>query len=393
MGNGHHTADAPRRAHGRTAGWRQGSGSNTGGGRAFSYLGPGPVEIGVNMMGSERMADGRRLRTWQFGRGFNDDRSVPGPVIEGVEGQPVEVTLYSQMPHTIHFHGLDVDQANDGVPGTSGFVSGMGGGMGGGGNGGGGPGGGMGGGGDHDGGNGGAGHGGGGSGGGSGHGGGRGGGKSGPMGMGFGRVAGYTNLGSPFTYRFTAPHAGTYMYHCHVDTVLHLEMGMYGTVIIRPPDGDDSVAWAGGPAFDREYIWHLHTFDSSWHSQMVSGPRTVRHRPDYFMINGRDGAVAVDDPTSAITAAPGERVLIRLINVGYQPALVELGGLDFDVIASDGRPLPAPLNTNEQLVAPGERYDVLFTMPAGANYSAMVEYLDIRLKRALGQASTRVEAL
>ena len=210
------------------------------------------------------------------------------------------------------------------------------------------------------------------------------------MGMGFGRVAGYTNLGSPFTYRFVAPHAGTYMYHCHVDTVLHLEMGMYGTVIIRPPDGDDGLAWAGGPAFDREYIWHLHTFDSSWHSQMVSGPRTVRHRPDYFMVNGRDGTAALNDPTSAVSAAPGETVLIRLINVGYQPALVELGGLFFDVIASDGRPLPAPLTTDEQLVAPGERYDILFTMPSAADRTATVDYWDIRLRRTLGQASTTI---
>ena len=300
------------------------SDSKTGGRRTFSYLGPGPVEIGVNMMGSERMADGRRLRTWQFGSGFNDDRSVPGPVIEGVEGQAVEVTLRSQMPHTIHFHGLDVDQANDGVPGTSGYVGGMGsmGGMAGMGS--------MGG-------------------GGSGHVGG----NPGSMSMDFGRVSGYDSLGSPFTYRFIAPHAGTYMYHCHVDTVLHFEMGMYGTVIIRPPDGDDSLAWAGGPSFDREYIWHLHTFDSAWHSQKVSGPNTVRHRPDYFMINGRDGASSANDSTSAILAAPGDRVLVRLINVGYQPALVELGGLAFEVIASDGRPLPMPLTVNEHLITPG----------------------------------------
>ena len=353
MNGTHHSQATTRRSGGRMGAERYGGTSNSGGGRSFTYLGPGPIELGVGMMGSQRMADGRRLRTWYFGNGFNDDRSVPGPVIEGIEGQVVEVALYSMMPHTIHFHGLDVDQANDGVPSTSGYVAGMGRGMGGGGMSG-----------RH-------------------HGG----------GIGFGRVAGYENLGSPLTYRFVAPHAGTYMYHCHVDTVLHLEMGMYGTVIIRPPDGDDNLAWAGGPVFDREYIWHLHTLDSSWHSQMVSGPRTVRHRPDYFMINGRDGASAIDDPTSAISAARGERVLIRLINVGYQPALVELGGLQFDVIASDGRPLPTPVTTNEQLVAPGERYDILFTMPAGANYSAMVEYLDIRLKRVLGPAPTRVQAM
>jgi FtsP/CotA-like multicopper oxidase with cupredoxin domain len=152
------------------------------------------------------------------------------------------------------------------------------------------------------------------------------------------------------------------MYHCHVDTVLHVEMGMYGTVIIRPPDGSTDIAWAGGPAFDKEYIWHLHTFDSSWHSGMgrgmggmISGPGTVRHRPDYFMINGRDGNDTLTDPATAIEAGPGQQVLIRLNNVGYQPAMVRLGNLEFDVIASDGRPLTKTIRTDSQLIAPDER--------------------------------------
>jgi len=333
------------------------------------------------MMGGERMADGRSLRTWQFGRGFNDDRSVPGPVIEGVEGQPVEVTLWSQMPHTIHFHGLDVDQANDGVPSTSGYVSRMGGrmngpssvsaGMGGG--------------------HGGGGHGGGGTGGG-GHGGGHGGGgHGGGPGAGFGRVAGYVNLGSPFTYTFRAPHAGTYMYHCHIDTVLHVEMGMYGTVIVRPPDGNPYRAWDGGPQFDREYVWHLHTFDRSWHRQgMVSSSRTVRHRPSHFMINGRDGANTLRDAATAIRGSGGQRILVRTNNVGYQPALVRFADLDFDVIASDGRPLASELRTREQLITPGERYDILLTMPSGIDEVATVDYLDIRLRSVLGSARTRI---
>ena len=206
----------------------------------------------------------------------------------------------------------------------------------------------------------------------------------------FGRVEGYENLGSPFTYRFVAPHAGTYMYHCHVDTVLHFEMGMYGTVIIRPPDGNDSEAWSGGPTFDKEYIWHLHTFDSSWHNEMVSGSRTSRYRPDYFMINGLDQNLASDDPASAILASPGDRVLIRLTNVGYQPSLVELGGLEFEVVASDGRPLRAPYSAIRQLVAPGERYDVVFTMPETAEDLATVDYFDIRQQQVLGRAVTRI---
>jgi len=330
------------RAKGPHFEWLRASDLKTRGVQAFSSLGPDPVEMGVDMKGAQRMAGGQWLRTWQFGEGFNGDRSVPGPVIEGIEGQLVEVTLSSGMPHTIHFHGLDVDQANDGVPATSGYVGGMGG---------------------------------------------------NPMGSGFGRVSGYDNLGSPFTYRFVAPHAGTYMYHCHVDTVLHFEMGMVGTVIIRPPDGGRSHLWADGPGFDREYIWHLHTFDSSWHSETVSGPKTVRHRPDYFMINGRNGALALKDPATAVLGASGEKVLIRLINIGYQPAFVRLGGLEFDVVSSDGRPLPAPISVNEYLVSPGERYDIMFTLPIDAKYKARIEYLDIQMRKIIGHASTWVEAV
>ncbi len=327
----------------RHGGGRVGGGTPSGeDARTFGFLGPGRARLSVGMMGSQRMADGRLLRTWQFGRGFNDDRSVPSPVIEGIEGQMMEVTLSSMMPHTIHFHGLDVDQLNDGVPSTSGYVA-------------------------------------------HGHGGGNGGGS-------FGRVEGYDNLGSQFTYRFVAPHAGTYAYHCHVDTVLHFEMGMYGTVIIRPPDGNARMAWDGGPTFDKEYIWHLHTFDSSWHNETVSSSRTVRHRPDYFMINGKDGAGALTDPATAISGAPGERILIRANNMGYQPASVDLGGLSFDVIASDGRPLPSKITTSQQIVAPGERYDLLLRLPSNGLWTAHADYFDIRLSRTLGQAVTSITA-
>lgn len=317
---------------------------STDGSRTFSYLGPNKASLSVRMGGRQIMADGTSIRTWFFGSGFNGNRTVPGPVIEGIEGETVQVTLRSDMPHSIHLHGLDVDQANDGVPSTSGYVSRM---------------------------------------------------RNGGM-MNFGRVNNYTNLGSPFTYTFIAPHAGTYMYHCHVDTVLHVEMGMYGTVIIRPADGSTDVAWAGGPFFDKEYIWHLHTFDSSWHSgmggmgRMVSGPGTVRHRPDYFMINGRDGNNTLIDPATAIEAGPGQQVLIRLNNVGYQPVVVQLGGVEFDVIASDGRPLAQGLRTTSQLIAPGERYDLLLTMPMSGSLTATVDYYHIRGDTMLGTAVTTI---
>jgi FtsP/CotA-like multicopper oxidase with cupredoxin domain len=67
-----------------------------------------------------------------------------------------------------------------------------------------------------------------------------------------------------FTYDFIAPHAGTYAYHCHVHTVLHLQMGMYGAVVIDSPDEEKTV-WENGPAYDIERIWDTGEFDSYWH--------------------------------------------------------------------------------------------------------------------------------
>ncbi|WJW76371.1 multicopper oxidase family protein [Thiohalobacter sp. IOR34] len=310
-----------------------GSTGGSGGGRTFSYL-ASPTSVSARMNGSLTMADGASLRTWYFGGGFNGDRALAGPVLEANEGETVQITLSSMMPHTIHFHGLDVDQANDGVPSTSGYVGRS---MGGG---------------------------------------------------GFGRVGDAPSLGTSYTYTFVAPHAGTYMYHCHVDTVLHFEMGMYGTVIIRPADGSTNVAWAGGPTFDKEYIWQLGSFDSSWHGEMVSGAGTVRYRPDYFMINGRDGANAASDPTVAVSAGAGQTVLIRVNGTSYMPAMIRLGGLPFQVIASDGRPLPAPITVTEQLVCAGERYDLLLTLPNSGQYQASVDYYDIRRARLLGSVNT-----
>jgi len=302
------------------------AGGSTLGGRTFTFL-RAPTSLNVSMNGSETLADGSSIRTWYFGNGFNDDRTVPSPVIEANQGENVEVTLNSQMEHTIHFHGLDVDQQNDGVPATSFAVGGSG------------------------------------------------------------------NANS-YTYKFVAPHAGTYMYHCHVDTHKHFEMGMFGTVIIRPTNGSTTQVWDNGPTFDKEYIWHMTTYDTTWHSGGGMGGAVLqRYRPNYFMINGKDGSNVVNDSATAISAAAGQKVLIRVNGTSYMPGTVRLGGLQFEVIASDGRPLAVPYTTTEQLCCAGERYDLLVTMPASGQYTASIEYRDIRNGKAIGTATTTLTVI
>ena len=305
-----------RRGGGSTGG---SSSTTTSGGRTFSYL-QAPTTVQARMNGSETLSDGRSIRTWYFGNGFNGDRTVPSPVIEANQGDVVEITLNSGMPHTIHLHGLDVDQQNDGVPSTSFAVGGPG-------------------------------------------------------------------NSNTYTYTFVAPHAGTYMYHCHVDTVKHFEMGMFGTIIIRPTDGSTNVVWDNGPAFDKEYIWHLTTYDSSWHGN-TSSSDLQRYNPDYLMINGKDGADLLNDSTSAISAGAGQKVLVRVTGTSYLPGVIRMGGLPFEVIASDGRPLAQSYTTTEQLCAAGERYDLLITMPSSGQYTVGIEYRDIQNRKVLGTANT-----
>jgi len=314
------------------------SATSTGGVRTFNFEGPDIVTVRARMNGSITLSDGTSVRTWYFGNGFNGDRAWGGPVIECIERNIVEITLNSMMPHTIHLHGLDVDQANDGVPSTSGYVGRSGGGN-------------------------------------------------------FGRVQGYTSLGTSYTYTFKAPHAGTYQYHCHVDTVLHYEMSMFGTIIVRPASGSLTTIWDGGPSFDKEYVWQLGTVDPTWHNEMVSGSGTVRYIPRYFLINGIDGNNLFNDSTVAISASAGQTVLIRVNQTSYQPAVIKFGGLPFEVVASDGRPLPQPLNKTSLYIAPGERYDILLTMPSSGTYYATVDYYDIKGRNVIGTAVTTVSVL
>ncbi|MEW6488455.1 MAG: multicopper oxidase domain-containing protein [Thermodesulfobacteriota bacterium] len=84
--------------------------------------------------------------------------------------------------------------------------------------------------------------------------------------------------GPDYVYQWQANEAGTYFYHCHRNTVLHFEMGMYGMLLVDPPAPVGSGLTApyalGGPGFvrrrselvryDREAIWVPDDIDPRW---------------------------------------------------------------------------------------------------------------------------------
>ena len=148
---------------------------------------------------------------------------------------------------------------------------------------------------------------------------------------------------------------GTYFYHCHVNTTLHVNMGLYGGLIVDPPGVDPTKpgkkkvfeeqpdSWD----YDVEAIWAPITIEKRWHKLNHAAGMCGEDvglnvlKPDYFLINdqgqAKDGS-PITAPNVAVRAKAGQNILIRTIHAAYVPTTYDFGSLDPLVIENDGRP-------------------------------------------------------
>lgn len=203
-----------------------------------------------------------------------------------------------------------------------------------------------------------------------------------------------------YTYQWKASHAGTYFYHCHVNTPLHAEMGMYGALIIDPvPLASDPAgtkrAFKNGPIYDVEAIWACDEIDPAWHTLSwaagtCGGDVGLNNlNPKYFIITGVDGA------NSALTAMAlnmkvGQTALIRYICAGFHPQKIDFGGLTVSVVASDGRPLPAAWNTTSIEASSAERYDCIYKATTTGSHTVTVQFIHWLTGKVMGTARTKI---
>ena len=150
-----------------------------------------------------------------------------------------------------------------------------------------------------------------------------------------------------YTYQFQPSHAGTYFYHCHKNTVLHFEMGMYGFLIVDPPTGPGTL-YEGGPRYDVEAFWAFDDVDPNWHvlnhDAGLCGDNAGLNifRPKYFLVSGVPSPLTRTDRRVAINAKVGQRILIRHLNASYSVLTTRIMGLDATIYSVDGRPLAHP---------------------------------------------------
>jgi len=206
--------------------------------------------------------------------------------------------------------------------------------------------------------------------------------------------------GATLTYYYNAKDAGTYMYHCHVEATEHMQMGMLGSLFVRPrqnrvpvdgvttlfqafqdnyanvnnggttppPPADNGVMNTAGATYafndgdgsthyDVDYAIQFGSFDPDFHDLhlAVQPLPFAAMRDRYFLLNGRgypDTAVETiadtTDPlgnphasqpvSTLITANVGDRVLLRLSNLSVTAFYtVGTSGLPMKVVGLDAR--------------------------------------------------------
>jgi plastocyanin len=214
-------------------------------------------------------------------------------------------------------------------------------------------------------------------------------------------------IGRKFVYEYRPREAGTYMYHCHFEDVEHVQMGMTGVLFVRPkqnasPVGGDPVGTKyayndgdGSTRYDREFAFILTELwpESHYRDAHIQVTDWTDFNPAFWLMNGRgypdtlapasgwdagtnDLAVPAQarlqyqPQTALIQANAGDRVLIRLANLGYQHHTMTLDGIPVKVVAKDAALLRGHDGTDLSYLTssvptgPGESRDLLFIAPA-----------------------------
>lgn len=180
--------------------------------------------------------------------------------------------------------------------------------------------------------------------------------------------------GDTYTWTPTRDMAGSYMYHCHVHTVKHLEMGMYGPMIVRPKNA--SGVWLNqlthntATSYDYVQNYVLSTVDPAYHTATGDSPVFADYNPKYFLITGNEGKTPAA-PAISLAAAKGKKVALRLIgihSVNSTFAVKDAAGnaKPFTVYTQDGRALATPETVTSLDISPGQRFDIIFNTPSTA---------------------------
>ena len=151
--------------------------------------------------------------------------------------------------------------------------------------------------------------------------------------------------GGRFTYEFTLHQEGTYFYHSHM--AMQEMIGMLGAFIMHPKQPHD-------PPVDRDFVILLQEYAILPSNQT---PNSMNMEFNWLTFNGKAGPA-----TTPLIVRLGDRVRIRMVNLGMDHHPIHLHGHTFFVTGSEGGRQPkstwAPGNT--VLVGVAQARDIEF---------------------------------
>jgi FtsP/CotA-like multicopper oxidase with cupredoxin domain len=194
------------------------------------------------------------------------------------------------------------------------------------------------------------------------------------------------------------------MYHCHQEADIHVTMGMVGAMVIYPPtDTGHTINEPGKPGslwgwnYNREYIMLLTDTDTRIHASEAQGAgggnafNMVNYQPQYWFVNGLSfpqtihAAVVLPGVPAWLdwkAAHPGmdpfiqgvfnDKVLLRVVNLGFETQPMHMHGFHAKVLGGDQREWPwaqpgGPNNAtgtgmekNTITIGSGETYELLY---------------------------------
>jgi hypothetical protein len=220
----------------------------------------------------QEIIPGKVIDLW----GYNG--SAPGPTIQANSGDRVRIIFDNHLPEptAIHWHGLEIPEAMDGVPGIG----------------------------------------------------------QKPV-----------SPGGRFVYEFTLHQEGTYFYHSHM--AMQEMLGMLGAFILHPKQ-------VHTPTVASDHVILLQEYAVLPNNTV---PNTMSMEYNWLTFNGKAGPAA-----TPMVVRQGDRVRIRLVNLGMDHHPSHLHGFTFAITGNEGgrRPEAQWIRRNTVLVGVAQAQDIEF---------------------------------
>ena len=182
--------------------------------------------------------------------------------------------------------------------------------------------------------------------------------------------------GESYTYEFTAPPAGTYLFHDGINGDLGRAMGLAGPMVVTSAESEKHL-FTDGPTFDRQYTLVLHELDDRVNRAVASGSYfdMAEYEPNYFFVNGLSYPNTTTDDETLIAMQVGERVALRFVNAGLIINPMHFHGYHVEVATRNRQVETAVIEKDTVLVDVDECVDVILPVNQRGAYPLHTHYV------------------